>query len=154
MNRGRYRWLLRLSILPVIALGLLVWGMGLGSQKVIAFENRSGQPIAFLKVTIAGQSSTFENVREGAEVTAPLKGQGDEGVVVTGELRDGTLIRGRFGSLAPVMSGGRASFLILPNGGLQLRPSRQSRGGAVDREVCGAGGVLPGGYNTWGGAIH
>jgi hypothetical protein len=124
MNRGRLRWLLRLSILPVIALGLLVWGLGMWSQKVIAFENRSGKPIAVLEVTIAGETRTFRNVRERAEVTAPLKGKGDVAVVMTGELSDGTLLRGKFGSLAPFMSGGRASFLVLPGGAIIPQPKR------------------------------
>jgi hypothetical protein len=128
MKRSRLQWLLRLSILPVIALGLLVWGLGVGSQKAIAFENRSGKPIALLKVTVAGETSTFHNVREGAEVSAPLKGKGDAAVVVTGELSDGTLLRGKFGSLAPLMSGGRASFLVLPGGAIIPRPNRQSQG--------------------------
>src|SRR5436309_2110260 len=62
MMHGRNRWLLRLAILLVAGLAFLVWFRRERSQDLLVIENRSKQPIALLRVTIAGQTSTFQDV--------------------------------------------------------------------------------------------
>jgi hypothetical protein len=115
MNRGRYRWLVRLTALLVAGLAFLLWATR-GPQNLLTVENRSGQPVARLEVTLAGETSTFRDVAAGAEVTAPFPHPGDQPFAVEGRLADGTMIRGHFGSV-----GGRVRLTVLPGGQILFR---------------------------------
>src|SRR5947209_6246860 len=97
MNRGRNRWLLRLGILLVVGLALGLWALRGQFPSRLRIENRSGQPIARVEVTLAGKVTGFSDVPPGMEVTVPLPPGGDHSFDVQGRLADGTLIRARFG---------------------------------------------------------
>jgi hypothetical protein len=114
MERRRSRWLLRIGVVLVVGLALLIWAIHEQSQDLLTIENRSGQPITLLRVTIAGESKTFKDVAKETAVTAPLGGKGDAGFVVEGQLADGTRIRGQF------LKGGGRRLLVLPEGRLEL----------------------------------
>jgi hypothetical protein len=121
MNRARYRWLLRAALVLVGGLALLVWAVGRQAGHRLTVENHSGQPIAVLRLTVAGESKTFENVKEGAGVAAPFPISGAEAVAVEGKLADGTVIRYR-----RAQAGEQVNLLVLPGG--QIAP-RKGGGG-------------------------
>jgi hypothetical protein len=112
MNRGRWRWLLRLAIASIASLIVLLLAFG-GRTRNLTVENRSRQSIAELNITVGGRSKRFENVREDAEVTAPFSWGGDDRFQVEGRLANGTRVRanGRLGDTR--------RFLLLPGGLLQ-----------------------------------
>lgn len=119
MNPSRKRWLIRLAILLIVGLIALFWSVGQRSRN-LTIENRSEQSIAELKITIAGQTKTFQNVKAGAEVSAPCPAQGDALFTVEGKLADGSLVRvnGRIGD--------SLYFFLLPGGLLQPRGKGKS----------------------------
>ena len=85
----------------------------------LVVENRSGQAIAQLRITITRETILFENVADGAEVAAPFRIGADDHFVVAGRLADGSAIGGNFGYVTNGMAGERARF-------------RVGRGGAID----------------------
>ncbi len=115
MNPGRKRWLLRLAIVIVAGLVALLWFSGQRTRD-LAVENRSGQSIASLQVTVAGQTSTFRDVADGARVTAAYQAREDDAFRMDGRLADGTRIR------ASGLLGERTQFLVLPGG--QIAPKK------------------------------
>jgi hypothetical protein len=124
MKQGRYRWLIRLAILLVAGLGFAFWMLRGRSQNLLLVENRSGQRIALLTLTFAGQTRSFEDMAVGAEVTVPLPVKEEERLVVEGRLANGTLIRGRLGRISG--AGERYRLIILPGGDIAFRPPRPS----------------------------
>jgi hypothetical protein len=92
--KRRYRWVLRLAALPVAALALALWLAREQTKEGLTIENRAGQPIATLEVTVAGRVSTFRGVPAGADVTAPPGDEPDRRFRVEGKLADGSMIRG------------------------------------------------------------
>ena len=116
ITRGPYRWPIRLAALLVLGLALFLWYNRERSQNRLSFENRSGQPIPLLRVTVAGQTSTFRDVPAGGERFAPLGADGER-FAVEGRLADGTMIR-----MQGVPPPGHA-LVILPGGDVVPRPS-------------------------------
>jgi hypothetical protein len=117
LNQGPYRWLPRLAILLLAGLAWVLWANRQQTPNALTLENRSGQPVAVLRVTIGGQTQTFKDVRMGGSVSAPLGGQGNEHFTVEGQLADGTMIRGQFPATGPT------TLVILPGGQITVRPS-------------------------------
>lgn len=93
MDRGRLRWGLRVAALVVGGAALLLWLVQRQNQDRVKIENRAGQPIAVLKLTVAGQDTTFRHVPSGADVSAPFAVETGDAFAVQGELSDGSLIR-------------------------------------------------------------
>jgi hypothetical protein len=122
MNPGRSRWLFRIAILVVLGLALLLWFSREQGQNVLVVENRSGWPVIELQVTVGGATNTVHDLANGADVTAALRGGGDERFVVKGRLDDGkdTTISGR-GRLPE-----GATLTILPGGQIQIRQPGKS----------------------------
>ncbi len=117
MNPTNKRWLIRLAVLLLVGLGALFWSVGkLGRDLTI--ENRSEQEIAELKITIAGQVTTFANVKPGGEVSVPSPQSGEGQFILQGKFADGNLFRVR-GQIRDNLH-----FLLLPGGQLQPRPKR------------------------------
>lgn len=116
MIRVPRRWLLRIAIPVVAALGLFVWAME-RSRNIVTLENRSGQSISLLQITRGGETSTFKDVPTGAEITAKTREGGP--FSVEGKLADGTLIRSRFGEVEA-----RAELVLLPGGQLMFRKAK------------------------------
>jgi hypothetical protein len=119
MNRGRYRWLLRLAAVLVAGLAFLLSATGQRSN-VLTVENRSGQRIALLRVTITGKTSSWNDVPPGAEVSTLFRIKSDDHFAVEGRLEDGTMIRGQFGYVTTDMSGERARLIVLPGGEIKF----------------------------------
>ena len=120
MKQGRYRWLIRLAVLLVAGLAFAFWMLRGRSQNLLLVENKSGQRIALLTLTFAGQTRSFEDMAEGAEVSVPLPVKGDEPLLVEGRLAGGTMIRGRIGRIDG--AGERYRLIILPGGNIAFRP--------------------------------
>jgi hypothetical protein len=120
MNPGRSRWLFRIAILLVLVLAFLLWFSRQQEQNVLTVENRSGQAVAWLQVTVGGTTNKLPELANGADAPAGLRAGGDERFAVTGELKDGTRISGR-GTL-----GERATIIILPGGQIQIRQAGKS----------------------------
>jgi hypothetical protein len=117
--RSRSRWLVRLAVVLIAALGFLFWVFRGRTQNFLTVENRSGQAIALLQFTVAGQTQTVRDMAAGGEKSVALPARGDDPLVVEGRLADGTRIRGRFGSVAAV--GERARLIVLPGGQIVFR---------------------------------
>jgi hypothetical protein len=120
MNRHRYRWLLRAAALLVAGLAFWLWAAGPRSS-LLAVENSSGQPITQLRVTIAGETHSFSDVRPGSRVTAPFRVKGDDHFTLEGRLQDGTMIRGQFGYTIHGLTGDPVHFMVLPGGEIKFR---------------------------------
>lgn len=115
MNPGRKRWLLRLAVVILAGLAALLWFSGQRSRD-LAVENRSGQSITSLQITVAGQTNTFRNVANGNRVTAPFQARDEDPFRLEGRLADDTRIR------ATGMLGERTHFVVLPGG--EIAPKR------------------------------
>jgi len=65
----------------------------------LVVENKSGQPIAWLKIRMAnaGPIATFKELPDGGVETSSFTIRGDDSFVVDGILADGTKLGGRFG---------------------------------------------------------
>jgi hypothetical protein len=117
MMRIQRRWLLRIAIPLVAALGLVVWALE-RSQNVVTIENQSGQPISVLKLTRGGETKSFQDVPVGAHPGAITKEGGP--FTVDGRLADGTFIRARFGEVDA-----RVDLVLFPGGQLQFRKRKE-----------------------------
>jgi hypothetical protein len=115
IRKGGSRWQVRLALLLVVGIILFVWFTREHAQNRLTVENRSGQPIALLEVTITGQTTTFRDVASGADALVPLSNEGGQHFVVSGQLADGTRIRGQ-GTAAE-----HASLVVLPGGQIMVR---------------------------------
>jgi hypothetical protein len=118
MNPGRKRWLIRLAVLLILGLIALFWSVG-KMERNLTIENRSQQSIAELKITIAGEVKTFQNIKAGDEVSTPCPAS-DQVLpfTVEGKFADGSLFRFT-GQIRESLS-----FLLLPGGQFQPRPKK------------------------------
>ena len=121
IRQPRFRWPLRLLVLLAAAAGVLLWSTANRPRRLVV-ENRSGQPIAVLRLTVAGVTKTFENVTPGAEVSAPYPHPGEDAVAVEVKLADGTVSR------LDAKTGPRTNLVVLPGGHINPRPSRDGGG--------------------------
>jgi hypothetical protein len=117
INRGPYRWPIRLVALLLLGVALYAWFSRERAQNGLTVENRSGLPIEVLRLTVAGQRTIYRDVPPGGSVTAPGGGEGGDRFAVDGRLADGTMLRGEGG-----MPPGRA-LVVLPGGQILARPS-------------------------------
>jgi hypothetical protein len=124
INQNRTRWLLRLAAVLVAGLAVFLWVNRERTQDLI-IENRSGQKITQLKVTIAGQTHPFRNVAMGSDVSVTVSSKGDDPLVMDGELADGGMIRSRFPSIREVTDTEPPKLTILPGG--EVRPARAAK---------------------------
>ena len=127
MNRSRFRWLLRLSVLPILAMIFLLWSMYAGGERSAVIENHSGQAIAELQLTLAGETRTFKQIASQGRVTFPLKGKDNDTLIMKGTFANGELLRAQVGfkALSKNVAGGRVLLLVLPNGGIVVRAPGQ-----------------------------
>ncbi len=117
-RQGPYRWALRLALLLAVGLAALIW-FARPTEQHLTVENRSGQPVPELQVTVAGQTKTFRDVAAGAQVASPSVVRDGDTFSVEGQLADGkrVRIRGRIEKAT--------RLLLLPGGDLQFeRPGR------------------------------
>jgi hypothetical protein len=96
MKPGRNRWLLRVAIPLLVGLAVLVWALGTRGQHGLVVENRAGQPLARLEVTVGEQTKIIRDMPAGADVAVPISTKGASPVHVQAQLADGTLFRGQF----------------------------------------------------------
>jgi hypothetical protein len=116
MSRNRNRWLFRLAILLVAGVIFFLWVVQ-GQSQQLTVENQSGQRIARLQITIAGQTHTFRDVKAGEKVSASFRFKSDDHFQIEGELADKTTIRSS-GAI-----GDRVLLVVQRGGELQFRPS-------------------------------
>ncbi len=124
MDQGRKRWLIRLAVVLVVGLAGLWWTVAERTRNLVV-ENHSGQKVAFLEVTLAGQTHTFRDVATGAQRTAPCEAKDGDRFRVEGKLADETRIR------ANGMIGESLHFLVLPGGEVKFRSKGPSRGSSL-----------------------
>ena len=114
IRQSRYRWVFRLAVVLVAGIGLLAWAAWGQGRGALAIENQSGVPVALLKVTVGGQTTTFHDLRPGARVAAPVGPDDSNHYAVEVRLADGTIIHGGGevpeGSSLVVLPGGRTTF--------------------------------------------
>jgi hypothetical protein len=121
MDRARYRRLLKLAVVLVAGLALGLWAWLRESERSLVIENRSGQPVAALRVTAGGTTRLFEGIPPGGDETVLLKEQGDVFFSAEGKLADGTLIRGQ-GQVKE-----RSHLVVGPGGQLMVKPPGQGQ---------------------------
>lgn len=119
MNPTRKRTLLRVAIVLVIGLGFLVFALGHRTREFVV-ENHSGERIDRLSVTVAGETSNFQDVSVEGQVTGTFKTGNDDRFTLDGRLADGTRIH------ASGKAGENFHFLILPGGDVRIRPSKNA----------------------------
>lgn len=119
IRQGRYRWTLRLAVMFAAGAGALAWLYISRPPEGLSIENRSGQTIAKLRVTLGGQTMNFRSVASGATVSAPWGEGAAKQFVLEGELADGTLLRGR-GTIGEV-----PRLIVLPGGQVLPPPPRR-----------------------------
>ncbi len=122
MTPGRSRWLLRSALLLVLAVAVLLWWLTReqGQNNVLMVENRSGETVTELRVTVGNDTNRLHDLANNANANAVLRTGTDEPFSVKGELRDGTMIRGQ-GRLPE-----GAILVILPGGQIQIRQPGKS----------------------------
>jgi hypothetical protein len=114
MSRNRVRWVLRLAALAVAGLAGLLWAMH-DRENHLTIENRSGQAIMELRLTVGEQSSTFRGIPTGSDVTTPFTVQPDAPFSMEGQLFDKSLIRGKG------VAGTDTRLTILPDRSFTIR---------------------------------
>lgn len=115
MNPRRSRWLLRLAVVPVLALLGLFWAVSHQTPS-LTIENRSNQSIAELNVSIGGQTQKFQNVEANKKVTAQCPARGEKLFTVDGQLADKVRIFRVNGRIDNDLY-----FILLPDGRLEER---------------------------------
>jgi hypothetical protein len=115
-QRNRKRWLLRLAILPLIAIVGLLYANKEQAQDPLIVLNRSGQPIARLKVTVGEKTVTFSDLPAGAQKTTSLTIDSDDPFRVEGELANGSMIRIRGKAVERT-----TQLIVLPGGEIKLQ---------------------------------
>jgi hypothetical protein len=113
ISKSNKRWILRLAAILTGGLALLLWTYQKTTSH-LAIENKSGQAIALLRVTVAEHTTTFRDIAAGAAVEAPLGDKSGDTFAIDGQLADGTLIRGR-----GVAGGGQ--LVVGPGGVISVR---------------------------------
>jgi hypothetical protein len=109
-----------LAIVLVAGLAVFVGLAGRRSQNLVTIENRSGQAIATLRITVGGQTSTFRDVAMGAGVTAPLGDKADTRFKLEGQLANGTMLRGQG------VAGEGIDLIVLPGGEIKVRQGEKA----------------------------
>lgn len=115
--RNRRRWAVRLIVVLAAGVGVLAWAIW-GRTLRVSVENRSGQRIVQLEITLRGKVSAFANVPPGATVAADA-GAGQDTLRIEGQLADGTHARFSGPTTAPLR------FAILPGG--QVHPAPEGK---------------------------
>jgi hypothetical protein len=113
-SQGRSRWLLRLAIPLVLGAAVLIWFLR-GQSNHLTIENRSGQPIALLRIEVGGEKRTFRDVATGTDVTVPLSLKSDERFVIEGRLADETTIKASGATVE------RLRLIVLPRGEIKIQ---------------------------------
>lgn len=108
-------------ILLVAALvGAACWALWPRPNRLVV-TNESGQAIAFLAITVGGDTIRFENVPPGAQVSAPFRIVGDDHYAVRGQMADGQTIADDCGYVSNGMEGVLATFVIRPGGKVEFK---------------------------------
>jgi hypothetical protein len=110
-------------LLLVGGLAWLVWSFHERVQNRLTVENCSGQPLSVLRVTVGGETLTFTDVPENAEVTGSFPIKSDDHFSVEGRLADGRRVGGEFGYVTNGMSGQWARFVVGPAGQIEFDQS-------------------------------
>lgn len=115
-SKGRSRWITRIAVVLLVALGGLFWTITT-HRASLEIENRSEQSIAELHVTLAGQTSDYANVPVGSVVRTDSPVRGEVTVRVQGKLANANGTR--------IFFQGRMSdslhLVLLPGGALEPR---------------------------------
>jgi hypothetical protein len=119
MSKGK----IAVLIVALLLCGGFVWWYHERHQNRLTVENRSGQPIAVLRVAITGETATFRDVAADSQVTGTFRIASDDHFTVEGRLADGKRITGQFGYVTGGMSGQRARFVVQPEGKIEFHQS-------------------------------
>lgn len=121
MSRRRTPWS---TILLVLILGLAWAAWERFAIHRLTAENRSGQSVTILRITVGGRTSEFRDLRDGAASDSRFQILSDDSFAVERSLADGTKIEGSLGYVINGMIGERASFEKLTGGGIEWKQSR------------------------------
>src|SRR5262249_24091987 len=124
-KRGTGRTKRRIAGVVIVAgLAVVLWAVRERVQTRLTVENRSGQQLLFLQVTLSGETALIRDVPAGAVATATFTIQTDDHFV-DGRLADGTPVRGAFGYVMNGRAGERATFVVLPDGRVEFRQTNR-----------------------------
>jgi hypothetical protein len=82
----------------------------------LVVENRSGQTISSLEISIGGSSIHFDEIAAGADAGAPFWFESDDHFVIKGRMADGKAIDRHLGYVTNGLPPQRARFTIRPTG--------------------------------------
>jgi hypothetical protein len=99
-------------LVVVLAVALLALR---GKNHTLRLENRSGERITELHITIAGDTKQFHDVANGRDVSVPCAAANEESVAVEGRLSDGTQIKARGTFPMP------ARLIVVPHGEIKIQ---------------------------------
>jgi hypothetical protein len=125
MTQGRYRWLLRLAILLAVGGAFLLWANQKRAQSILTIQNRSGQSISRLEITLAGETKAFENIPEGSDRQVNLI-KNDAPLILTGRLGDDTRIKANFGQIPVGPAGEPPTLTVVPGGQIMVRQGNKN----------------------------
>lgn len=91
MDRGRKRWLLRLTVVLIGGGVMLLYALRQQSLDQLTIVNQSGQPIVDLKITADGETTTFRKIPNGQTRPVPSVTKADQSVTMRWQLQDGSL---------------------------------------------------------------
>jgi hypothetical protein len=88
MDRGRKRWMLRLTLVVLVGVVMLLWALRQQSQSFLTIVNQSGQTIAELTVTAAEQHATYRDIGIGEQVPVQFVTRGEQIVSLAIKMQD------------------------------------------------------------------
>ena len=95
------------------AVALVLW---LFPGHALTVENRSGQAIEEIAITVCGQTHTLRGIAPGGAASAAFEITTDGSFDVRGRLADGTALTGNYGYVTRGYRGVRATFEVRPSG--------------------------------------
>jgi hypothetical protein len=116
LRRIPRRRLVRLAVQLAAGSGLLAWTTWRQMQTGLIVENRSGQPVAQLQVSVGNATASVPVVPGGEETTLPAAFRGGGAFTLEGRLADGTRIK------AAGRAEANSRFIILPGGEVRIGP--------------------------------
>jgi len=107
------RYVAAVGCITCVAVALFAYAR---TRNVIVLNNASGQTVVSMVITVRGDEVEFGELATGDTAAEHFAIHTDSSFEVTGELADGTPVRGSFGYVTNGMYGETATFSVQPDG--------------------------------------
>jgi hypothetical protein len=104
-----------------LVFGGTAWGVR-GLENHVVVENRSGQPVAWIKLGMAnaGPVASFTDLPDGGSITASFHIRGDDSFTLDAMFADGTKASGSFGYVTNGEYGRHPRFVLAKDGRIEF----------------------------------